>query len=263
MMMKELLIECLKRAGKIQLSRFQNIDKISRKESISSIVTEVDLECDKEITGIIQKGFPEHNLLSEETGLRINDSEFTWIIDPLDGTSNYAAGLPWFGVLIAVMKGNIPYMAGAYIPFADKLYLAESGNGATLNGEVLKIENKNIEDVLFGFSMDYTKDDNYLNRGIEIYKFLVKNARNVRTTNSLIDLFNVAENTFGGVINMYNGIWDIAAPYLIIKEAGGIVKDIYGFELEFKTDKNNIYKNYPVITGSPLIVERVLKGILS
>ena len=161
------------------------------------------------------------------------------------------------------MKGNIPYMAGAYIPFADKLYLAESGNGSTLNGEFLKIENKNIEDVLFGFSMDYTKDDNYLNRGIEIYKFLVKNSRNVRTTNSLIDLFNVAENTFGGVINMYNGIWDIAAPYLIIKEAGGIVKDIYGFELEFKTDKNNIYKNYPVITGSPLIVERVLKGILS
>ena len=123
MMMKELLIECLKRAGKIQLSRFHNIDKISRKESISSIVTEVDLECDKEITGIIQEGFPDHNLLSEETGLRINDSEFTWIIDPLDGTSNYAAGLPWFGVLIAVMKGNIPYMAGAYIPFADKLYL--------------------------------------------------------------------------------------------------------------------------------------------
>jgi myo-inositol-1(or 4)-monophosphatase len=154
-------------------------------------------------------------------------------------------------------------MTGAYIPFSDKLYLAESGKGASLNGKILKIENRNIEDSLFAFSMDYTKDDNLLNRGVEIYKYLVKNTRNVRTTNSLIDLLNVAENSFGGVINMYNGIWDIAAPYLIIKEAGGIVKDIFGFELEFKADESNIYKNYPVITGSPLIVERVIKGILN
>lgn len=261
--MQELLIECLKRAGKIQLSRFHNIDKVSRKESISSIVTEVDFECDKEISGIIQKGFPDHNILSEETGLKNNNSEYTWIIDPLDGTSNYAAGLPWFGVLIALLKGNVPFMTGAYIPFSDKLYLAESGKGASLNGKILKIENRNIEDSLFAFSMDYTKDDNLLNRGVEIYKYLVKNTRNVRTTNSLIDLLNVAENSFGGVINMYNGIWDIAAPYLIIKEAGGIVKDIFGFELEFKADESNIYKNYPVITGSPLIVERVIKGILN
>jgi myo-inositol-1(or 4)-monophosphatase len=262
-MMQELLIECLKRAGEIQLSRFHTIDKISRKESISSIVTEVDLECDKEINGIIQKGFPDHNVLSEETGLKNNNSEYTWIIDPLDGTSNYAAGLPWFGVLIAVLKGNVPFMAGAYIPFSDKLYLAESGKGASLNGKILKIENRNIDDSLFAFSIDYTKDDNYLNRGVEIYKYLIKNTRNVRTTNSLIDLLNVAENSFGGVINMYNGIWDIAAPNLIIKEAGGIVKDIYGFELEFKTDESHIYKNYPVITGSPLIVERVIKEILT
>lgn len=259
--MQELLIECLKRAGEIQLKKFQNIDKISRKESISSIVTEVDFECDKEITGMIQKSFPDHNLLSEETGLQKNNSEYTWIIDPLDGTSNYAAGLPWFGVLIAVLKGNVPFLAGAYIPFSDKLYLAESGKGSTLNGVILEIEDKNIEDSLFGFSMDSTKDDNYLNRGVAIYKFLVKNSRNVRTTNSLIDLLNVAENRFGGVINMYNGIWDIAAPYLIIKEAGGITKDIYGFELEFKVDGSNIYKNYPVITGSLLIVEKVLGGI--
>lgn len=261
-MMQKILIDCLKRAGKIQLNRFQNINKISRKESISSIVTEVDLECDEVITGIIQDSFPDHNILSEETGLKINNSEFTWIIDPLDGTSNYAAGLPWFGVLIAVLKGNIPYMAGAFIPSSDKLYLAESGKGSTLNGEYLKIENKNIEDSLFGFSMDFTKDVNYLNRGIEIYKFLVMNSRNVRTTNSLIDLLNVAENTFGGVVNMYNGIWDIAAPWLIIKEAGGVIKDINGLDLEFKVDKDNIYKSYPVIIGSPLLVERVIKGIL-
>ncbi len=259
--MKAVLIKSLKRAGEIQLKKFQNIDKISIKETISSIVTEVDFESERAIIEIIQKEFPKHNILSEETGLKNNNSRYTWIIDPLDGTSNYAAGLPWFGVLIAVFQDKVPFIAGAYIPITDKLYLAESGKGAFMNGQILKINPKKIEDSLVGFSTDHSIDENYLRRGLEIYKYVIQNARNVRSTNCLIDLLNVTENNYGCSVNMFNGIWDIAAPYLIIKEAGGIMKDISGKEIEFKLDENNIKKNYSMVTGSELLVNKLVKEI--
>jgi len=110
--MKELLISCLKAAGKIQKENFNRKLHNEQKESISSIVTEVDLLCDKITTDLISQTYHDHTILTEETGLTSHHSKYTWVIDPLHGTSNFAAGIPWFGVLIALFENDLPVLAG-------------------------------------------------------------------------------------------------------------------------------------------------------
>ena len=261
--MKNLLISALKVSGKTLLEYFNKPIKTKQKESQSSIVTVADIESEKLIIKIISERFPEHNIISEESGFTNNSSEYTWIIDPLDGTSNFASNIPWFGVLISLFKHNTPVMGGAYLPVQDILYFAEAGKGAFRNGESLpKPGNKELKDSLFAFCVDYTEDMVFLNRGIEIYKYIVKSSRNIRSTNSLIDFIYVAEGKFGGVINLYTKVWDISALGLIISEAGGIMKNIDGNDIHFSVGEEIIEENFPVIAGSRQIIESLKEAIL-
>ena len=125
--MKNTLISALKISGKTLLEFFNKPIEAKQKESQSSIVTEADYASDSIVTKIIKERFPTHNIISEESGFTNNNSEFTWVIDPLDGTSNFASGIPWFGVLISLFQNNIPVMGGAYLPVHDILYFAERG----------------------------------------------------------------------------------------------------------------------------------------
>lgn len=261
--MKNLLITALRTSGITLLKYFNKPLEIKQKESQSSIVTEADIRSEKVIIDLIRKGFPGHNIISEEAGFTDNNSEFTWIIDPLDGTSNFASGIPWFGVLITLLKHNTPVMGGAYLPVQDTLYFAEAGKGAFRDGVQLPLlENKKIKDSLFAFCVDYTEDDEFLNRGIEIYKYIIKNSRNIRSTNSLIDFIYVAEGKFGGVLNLYTKVWDIAGLGLIISEVGGIMKNINGNDIRFSVGRSIIEENFPVIAGSKQIIESINKAII-
>lgn len=261
--MKDTLISGLKLSGNTLLRYFSKPLETKQKESKSSIVTEADLASDLIITGLIKEKFPRHNLISEESGFVNNNSEYTWIIDPLDGTSNFASGIPWFGVLISLLKNNQPLMGGAYLPTSDTIYFAEKDKGAFKNNKPLTIPgNIELRNSLIAFSVDYTDDEAFLNQGIEIYKYLVRNSRNIRSTNSLIDFIYVAEGRFGGCINLYTKVWDIAALGLIISEAGGVMNDIYGNKIRYLIDDKIVEKNFPVVSGSKEIVES-LKVVLS
>jgi myo-inositol-1(or 4)-monophosphatase len=261
--MKDTLESALKTSGRVLLEYFNKPVKASQKESQSSIVTEADFASDSVISGIIRKKFPSHNLISEETGFLNNNSEYTWIIDPLDGTSNFASSIPWFGILISLFRKDEPFMGGAYLPVQDILYFAEKGKGAFRNDEPLtmpgNIESKNS---LVAFSLDYTDDEAFLNKGIDIYKYIVRNTRNIRSTNSLIDFVYVAEGKFGGCVNLFTKVWDIAAPLLIIEEAGGEMIDIYGNDISFTISGKLMTKNFPVVTGSKEIVKSLRKILI-
>lgn len=262
--MKTTLISALKAAGQIQKENFNKPTETIQKESHSSVVTETDLQSERAIMEIIGNAFPSHNILSEESGFSDKGSEYTWVIDPLDGTSNFAAGVPWFGVLIALFQNKNILMSGAYLPVYDELYFAEAGKGAFLNDKPFRMPATELKNSLFAFSTDFTDNRDYLNQGVELYTFVIQNSRNVRTTNSLVDLMYVAEGKFGGCINLFNRIWDIAAPHLIIKEAGGVVKSLYTEELDFDLSETGVTKNYPVISTAARVydeVEPVLKRI--
>ncbi|NEW82334.1 MAG: inositol monophosphatase [Mariniphaga sp.] len=258
--MKNTLITALKTGGKTLLEYFDKPIEFIQKESQSSIVSIADTTSDLAIIKVIAESFPGHNIISEESGYANNNSIYTWIIDPLDGTSNFAAGIPWFGVMITLFKDNIPVMGGAYLPVSDTLYFAENGKGAYKNGLPLTMaKNRELSNSLIAFSVDYTADDIFLNKGIDIYKYIIKGSRNIRSTNSLVDFIYVAEGKFGGCINLFTKVWDISGLGLLISEAGGIMKDVYGNDIQYSIGNDIIERNFPVIAGSINIVESIRK----
>ncbi len=257
--MNNILIDALKDAGSLLLGYFNKPVTAIQKESQSSIVTVADLESEKLIVDIIRSEYPSHNILSEECGFIDNRSEYTWIIDPLDGTSNFASGVPWFGVLITLFSGNQPEMAGAYLPVSGDLYFAEKGKGTVKNENPFSLPaGKSLKDSLFAFCVDYTEDQDFLNRGLETYKSIVRQSRNIRSTNSLVDFLYVAEGKFGGVLNLFTKVWDISGLGLIISEAGGVMKNIDGNDIHFSIRKELSKENFPVIAGNRNIVEQIL-----
>ena len=260
--MDKLLVTALKASGEILLGYFNKPLETIQKESQSSIVTKADIDSEKVIIDIIKTRYPEHNIISEESGFTDNKSEFTWVIDPLDGTSNFAAGIPWFGILISLFRYNTPVLGGAYLPVQGDLYLAEAGAGAYKNGKPIpSIKNKDLKESLFAFCVDYTEDIAFLNRGLEIYKHIVRSTRNIRSTNSLIDFIYVAEGKLGGVLNLYTKVWDISALGLIICEAGGVMKYVNGMDIQYRLNAEIIEENFPVIAGTNNIYRSLINII--
>jgi myo-inositol-1(or 4)-monophosphatase len=257
--MKDTLLTALDRAGAIQMERFNISHTITLKESVSSIVTEVDYACDNAIMDTIRQHFPNHNILTEESGMINKHSIYTWVIDPLDGTSNYAAGIPWFGVLIALFEKDLPVMAGAFLPFEDKLFFASRGHGSWLNDKRLAIPEMELSSSLFAFSAD--NDEAGYDKAVSLYGYLLKRTRNIRSTNCLIDFLHVVEGKTGGCINLLTRIWDIAAPYLLIREAGGTMKMLNGEDIAFEVNGGGKNKIYQVVAG-PASILRNLDEIL-
>jgi myo-inositol-1(or 4)-monophosphatase len=260
--MKETMLAGLKIGGEILLNYFDQHLEGKIKESQSSIVTQADLKSDSLIVRLIRDRYPDHNIISEEGGYIYNNSEYTWVIDPLDGTSNFASSIPWFGILIALFENNTPIMGGAYLPIQDQLYFAEKDKGVYLNGNQFKMKkNKGLRNSLISFCTDYTNDELLLDQSVRVFKNLVKASRNIRSTNSLIDFLYVAEGKFGGCINLFTRIWDISALGLILSEAGGTMKSIKGQEIEFQLNEKITKQNFAVMAGSEEIIREFRKVV--
>ena len=141
-MLKQTLLEAVM-AGGAELKRFFNTDfKISQKEGINNPVTEADHASEAAIISIIKKNFPDHQVLAEETGEHIQDSNYKWIIDPIDGTINFASGIPLCCVGIAIEKDKEIVMSAVYAPILNELFFAEKGKGATLNDKKISVSEK-------------------------------------------------------------------------------------------------------------------------
>jgi myo-inositol-1(or 4)-monophosphatase len=257
------IIQALHQGGDMLLKYFGKVSDIKVKENLSSVVSEADVASEKVILDLIRQEFPDHNIISEECGYVNNNSEYTWVVDPLDGTSNFIAGLPWFGILIALMKNDVPVAAGAYLPIDKQLYYAGEGNKARLNEQIIQIsQSSQLEEVLVAYSLDFNADFYETLTETKIIAKLVQKTRNVRSTNCLLDLCYTADGRLGAVINQHEKIWDIAAPWLIIKEAGGIITDTNAMELNFQVDERDYNKDFPIVAANPHIHQKIMKFIL-
>jgi len=245
---EKIIKKCLKEASTILMSKFGGVIEGELKENQSSIVTEMDLAAERKIEHIISTKYPNHSIVGEETGAVMTGSEYTWIIDPIDGTSNYAAGIPWFGTLLAVLQHDRPYAAGAYLPYYDLMYYAEIGKGATCNGKTIQVtQEHSLKNVLFSYATDFSDNREKTRYETDILSEVIQNVRNIRATNCLVDFCYVADGKLGGNINHSTKIWDIVAPYLIIKEAGGVMTELDGQDIEFDLTIDNYLRNYAVI----------------
>ena len=258
--MENTIKKALLEAGKILVRNFGKLKNYAVKENQSNIVTKADIESEKKIIEIISGKFPDHNTLGEETGFQFRNSEFTWIIDPLDGTSNFAAGLPWFGVIICVLKNSIPIMSGCFLPVQNETYFAEKGKGATLNGNKIIVSGETkLKNILAAYSLDYSDEPGKTEREAKVMQHLVGKIRNLRSTNCLMDFCYTADGKLGACINQTTKIWDIAGPGLIIEEAGGIVTDIFGNPFDFEISKNDYNRNFTIVGSNKIFHSELIK----
>jgi len=215
-------------SGEIQMSHLGRIEKIEFKSDIN-LVTNVDKQCEAEIISLIQSEFPTHDILAEEGSGKRKDSDYKWIIDPLDGTTNYAHAYPLFCTSIALEhKGEI-IVGVVYEPNLRELFIAEKGGGATLNHQPLKVSPiADLRRALLATGFAYNVgevSDNNLNH----FENFILNAQAVRRDGvAAVDLCYTAAGRFDGFweINLFP--WDVAAGYLILEEAGGKITDFKG-----------------------------------
>ena len=221
-----------RKAGKYALSRADSLKEVEYKGAVNNLVTDVDKACEKMIIDEVSSAFPAHSILAEEGGEGGDDSESLWIIDPLDGTTNYAHGFPFYAVSIAyVHKGEV--LAGvAYIPSRDEMFTAVKGKGACLNGDPMRVSSvPDLEHSLIATGFAYSKQGK--GESVKYFGRILEKAQAVRRPGAaVLDLCYVACGRFDGFWEMGLNPWDVAAGQLMIKEAGGKVTMMEGQELD-------------------------------
>lgn len=243
-MLRSTLIEAT-RAGAAEIMRFfQQSFTISNKEGVNNLVTEADDASEKAILAVIKKQFPTHQILAEESGALTQNSEFKWVIDPIDGTVNFAQGIPLNCVSIGVEHQGTIVMAAVYNPHLNEFFFAEKGKGATLNDKPIRVSEKTKTlnaCLVTGFPYTYINEPN---GPLEVFERFVRKGVPVRRLGSAaIDLCWVACGRFDGFFEQKLEPWDSAAGYLIVEEAGGRVTD-------FKGDPFSIYQHKVLATNS-------------
>lgn len=211
--------------GKMQKEKLKNESfKVNTKSTLTDLVTEIDLLSEDMIKAKIEKNYPDHSILGEESGSNDKKSNYTWVIDPLDGTNNYASGYPIYCVSIALKYKNEVVMGVIYIPELDEIYSAIKGKGAYKSGEAVKISNKkSLHLSIISTGFPYDKKDSELNNLAPFNKIL-KQSRGIRRSGSAaFDLVSVASGRNDAFWELKLKEWDYAAGEILIKEAGGEV----------------------------------------
>jgi len=228
-MLQQTLIEATRAGAAIMKEYFDKQFTISNKEGVNNLVTEVDHKSESVIFEIVKKNFPDHFILSEEAGAIVQESEYKWIIDPIDGTINFANSIPICCVSIAVEKNGEMILGAVYNPFINEFFFAEKGKGAFLNDKKIQVSTKsNLQTSCLATGFPYSYLDT-LNSPLEVFEKLIRKAIPVRRCGSAaIDLCWVAAGRFDGFYEHKLQAWDSAAGWLMVEEAGGKVTDYKG-----------------------------------
>ena len=246
-------IEAARSAGNIITRALQRLDtvKVAEKKP-NDYVTEVDQRVEREIISIIKKAYPSHGIIAEESGNQDGD-EFTWIIDPIDGTRNFMHGYPHFAVSIAIMHKNKIEHGVIYDPIRQELFSATRGKGAHLNDHRIRVSSrKRLEESLLGtgFAFRHSATDHTL--PAEILSAIVPVCGDLRRAGAAtLDLAYVACGRLDAFWEIGLQIWDVAAGLLLVKEAGGMVCDPYGGESYLKTGN--------IVGANPHLMRQFLK----
>ena len=245
-MLKNVLLEAVT-AGAGELSHFFNSTfKISNKEGVNNLVTEADHASERAILEVIKDKYPDHYILTEESGEIKQDSEYKWIIDPIDGTVNFAHGIPLCCVSVAVEKNGEIILGAVLNPNMKEFFFAEKGKGATLNDTRIRVSDQNEvlrSCLVTGFPYTYI---NMPNGPLEIFERFIRKGIPVRRLGSAaIDLCWVAAGRFDGFYEHKLEAWDSAAGYLIVEEAGGKVTDFTG-------EKFSVYQHRLLATNGKI-----------
>lgn len=245
---KQTAIDAAQKAGDLLREGFGSVFSISSKSTIHDLVTEYDVRSESIIIEIIRENFPQHQILTEETGHHSSESEITWIIDPLDGTVNFAHGIPIFCVSIAVKQGDDILCGVIYSPMTEELFIAEKDHGGTINGKPCKVtEQSSLPNAFLVTGFPYSVKENPGNC-IEHFSHIVGMGIPIRRLGSAaLDLAYVAAGRFDGFWEVSLQPWDMAAGALLVQEAGGIIMDYSGNAIDYTTQSSIIAGNADIV----------------
>ena len=219
----------------------------------NDFVTEVDKNAEEIIINTIRNAYPNHAFLAEETGLS-GEGDFLWIIDPLDGTTNFLHGFPHFAVSIALQHKGVLDQAVIYDPLKQELFTASKGTGALLNNKKIRVTNKkSLDGALLGTGFPYN-NEKVVTHFIKSFKAFFPNVAGIRRAGvASLDLAYVACGRLDGFWEFALKPWDIAAGALIVQEAGGINVELMG-EIDFMKTGN-------IISANPKMIKAMLKTL--
>ncbi len=228
-----------KKAGAITLRYFET-GVVREVKADKSFVTAADKEAEAAIMQEIQKHFPDHGFLCEESGETKSRTEYQWVIDPLDGTSNFVNGIPLFAVSIALLKKGQPVVGVVYQPVGDALYAAERGKGTTWRGKKTHVSDGEATDALITFGPG-KKEKDLLNRLFVLSEQFVKSKRYLGSC--ALELAYVARGGTEGFVCLGLNKWDYAAGALLVEEAEGTITDFEGKPWKFGAGDHFIASN--------------------
>ncbi|MBT3048536.1 MAG: inositol-1-monophosphatase [Candidatus Thiodiazotropha sp.] len=253
--MLTIAVRAARDAGRVITRNFNRLDRLTVSDKGNNdFVTEVDRNAEAVIINQLREKFPNHAILAEESGKQ-GDDDHLWIIDPLDGTTNFLHGLPQFAVSIALkIRGRLE-VGVVYDPVSEEMYTACRGEGAQLNDRKLRVSaRKGLDGALLGTGLPY-RDFRFTDNYMGMLKDLMRESAGVRRPGSAaLDFAYVAAGRTDGFWELGLKEWDFAAGALLVREAGGLVTDIGGGERYLETGN--------VIAGSIKVHNAMLKRIL-
>jgi len=242
-------------AGKIILRHLERLDRITvSTKQRNDFVSEVDIQAEQEIIRTVRKIYPNHGILAEESGLSAGNDDYQWIIDPLDGTTNYLHGFPHFAVSIALKHRDRLEMGVIYDPLRQEMFTTSRGNGAQLNDRRIRVQGlTSLEGALLGTGFPF-RHAQHLQPYLGMFGSLFAKGAQVRRAGSAaLDLAYVAAGRLDGFWELGLCEWDIAAGALLIQEAGGLIGDFGGGYEYLKTGN--------VVAGNPKIFKAIVQDI--
>jgi myo-inositol-1(or 4)-monophosphatase len=241
-----------RKAGRILIDSYGEIRRVRRK-GVIDLVTEADLHSEEYLLDAIHTNFPKHRVISEESAGLDGDEEHCWYVDPLDGTVNYAHGIPIFAVSLAYVVSGIVRLGVVYNPILNECFKAERDKGSWLNEKPIKVSTAsdlNHSLLVTGFPYDIRRNPQNNLDHYNLFALLTEGVR--RLGSAALDLCYVAAGRFDGYWEIRLGPWDVAAGALIVKEAGGVVSDLYG-ELGY------FHPPYSILAANPRIYPQMLE----
>jgi len=242
-------------AGKTAIYYYHKPHTYHVKGEATNFATEADLACEKFIFEKIKKHFPRDSFLSEEMGMIKGASNFTWVLDPIDGTVNFSRQLLFWGVSLALFKDNQPIIGVIYLPELNNLFFAEKGKGTFLNGAKIKVSNttilaKSIIEVGLSYPQQRKNQKLHFENFFRNFPAVI-----INTFSTIGPMCYVAEGKIDGFIIEDDLNWDIAAGQVIIEEAGGIVTDWQGNKISYELESK---KYYQTVVSNGKVHEEIL-----
>jgi myo-inositol-1(or 4)-monophosphatase len=255
--------EVLTSASAIAVERFGKVSGTTKAGDPNQVITATDLQIGRLLVGEVRRRYPEHNIIDEETGVVENNSAYTWVIDPIDGTSNFAAGVPLFGIMLGLLHEDTSLAGGIALPAFGIICTGEKGKGAWCGAERIAVSTlTDLKNSLIAYGIDsQPSDPDATKEECAWLAELVLRIRNLRSSNSAFDAVMVAQGKYGAFLNKTSKIWDNVAPQVIIEEAGGLYTTFHGKPIEYTDPTKRVSANFTYCAAAPAL-HRQLQALI-